>query len=111
MRPSPKSSDALARLRRVGQLEHRDGGVRRAGREHHPLARAEAHLTWLEIGEQGYLLADQCLGFVALGDPRENLSPTEGADVQSELQQLARSFDRLAIDDLRHAKVEPAKVV
>ena len=80
------------------------------GGEHHALGDAEFHLARGEVGDHHREPALELLRVVGGLDAREH-GFRRAAEVERELQQLVRAFDRLGVDDLRDAEIDLVEIV
>ena len=82
-----------------------------ARREHHAFGDAETHLARGEVRDHDRVAADEIRGLVGALDPGEDVAGAAFAEVERQLQELRRTIDLLAVDDLRDAQVDLREVV
>ena len=81
------------------------------GGEHHPFGNTKAHLARREVRDHDRELALQVFGLVGALDAGEDVAGSAFTEVKREAQELRRTFDFVALDDLRHAQVDLREVV
>src|SRR5476651_803765 len=79
--------------------------------QHHAFGHAELHLARRQVGDHHGQLADQLFRLVHGLDAGEDVAQAAFTHVQGQAQQLVRTVDVLAVDDLGHAQVDLDEVV
>lgn len=67
-----------------------EGAVEVQSRQNHALTLDAHHLARCKVGDEEHVLALEVLGFVELGDTRENCAVGAAAVVDGELKELVR---------------------
>ena len=82
-------------------------------RENHALADVFFHhFAWFEVGNDLHFKPNQLFWiWIEVCDTREDLAVFTGSCVQAELEELVRTFDFLAVDDLCHTDFCLVKVL
>src|SRR5471032_2288308 len=111
----PRLADAHARFSAWPWVQDVDARVgflvsSRSG-HHHAFGNTELHLARRQVGYQHGQLADQLFRFVGRADAREYIAVTAFACIQGQTQQLVRTFNQFAIDDLGDAQVDLEEIV